>query len=165
MTTLIKRHPLASYFVLAIALSWAGILLIVLPGTIPAPPAEAQRLFVAVYLAMLVGPSVAGLALCRITGRRPRIGARLRSWRAGGQWYAVALLAGRDRGGGGGSHDTRSAPVLRPNGIDRAMLRLERDERMNAIARVPGGDRQTCHRAGEAGRADGQHLRRDFRVR
>ncbi|HET9455286.1 MAG TPA: CPBP family intramembrane glutamic endopeptidase, partial [Gemmatimonadaceae bacterium] len=93
MTTLIKRHPLASYFLLTIALSWGGILLIVLPGSIPAPPAEAERLFVAVYLAMLVGPSVAGLAICRITGRRPGIGARLRSWRAGGQWYGVALLA------------------------------------------------------------------------
>ena len=93
MTKLIKRHPLASYFILAIALSWAGILLIVLPGPIPAPPAEAQRLFVAVYLAMLVGPSVAGLTVCRITGRRPGIVERLRSWRAGGRWYAVALLA------------------------------------------------------------------------
>jgi hypothetical protein len=92
MTALIKRHPLASYFILAIALSWAGILLIVLPGPIPAPAAEAQRLFVAVYLAMLVGPSVAGLAICRITGRRPGMTQRLLSWRAGGQWYAVALL-------------------------------------------------------------------------
>jgi membrane protease YdiL (CAAX protease family) len=95
MTEFIKRHPLASYFLLAIALSWAGILAIVLPGAIPAPPAEAERLFVAVYLAMLVGPSVAGLAITAITGGRDALREfrdRLLAWRVGGAWYAVALF-------------------------------------------------------------------------
>lgn len=91
----IRRHPLASYFILAITISWTGILLIVLPGSIPAAPAEAQRLFLPVYLAMLLGPSVAGLAITGIAGGRAGLRDfrdRLFAWRASAGWYAVVLL-------------------------------------------------------------------------
>jgi uncharacterized protein len=95
MTTFIKRHPIAGYFVLANVLSWAGILAIVLPGSIPASPSDAERLFVAVYLAMLAGPSIAGLAITAIVGGHQGLRDfrdRLFSWRVAGRWYAVALL-------------------------------------------------------------------------
>lgn len=95
MITFIKRHPVASYFVLAIAISWSGILAIVLPTTFPAPEAEAERLFVAVYLAMLAGPSVAGLTITALIGGWPALreyGHRLLAWRVDLRWYAVAVL-------------------------------------------------------------------------
>jgi hypothetical protein len=68
----------ASYFLLAIALSWSGILAIVLPSAFPAPVSEAERLFFAVYLAMLAGPSVAGLTITALLGGRQ--GLRGHSW-------------------------------------------------------------------------------------
>lgn len=95
MLALARRHPLTSYFTLAFALSWIGVLAIVLPGTIPAPPADAQRQFAFVYLAMLVGPSVAGILMTVIAdgadGLRT-LRQRLTHWRVAKRWYAAALL-------------------------------------------------------------------------
>ena len=95
MIAIIRRYPVTSYFLLAIAISWVGILAIVLPTTFPAPESEATRLFVAVYLAMLAGPSVAGLAMTALVGGRDGLREywnRLRVWRVGMRWYAAALL-------------------------------------------------------------------------
>jgi uncharacterized protein len=95
MTTLIRRHPVASYFLLAIIVSWGGILAIVLPGPIPAPAADAERLFTAVYLAMLAGPTAAAMAIIAMTGWRAglrEVGRLLLTWRVDARWYAVALL-------------------------------------------------------------------------
>ena len=92
----IQRHPAASYFVLAFLISWGGILAVIRGGAIPAPPEEAQRLFVLVYLAMLAGPSLAGLAVTAITRGKPGLAdfrRRLLEWRVGWPWYAVALMA------------------------------------------------------------------------
>lgn len=94
MKAFIERHPVASYFLLAIVISWTGIAAIVLPGSIPASVADAERLFVPVYLAMLLGPSVAALVITA-TGGRPAFRAyreRLLAWRVGAGWYAAALL-------------------------------------------------------------------------
>jgi membrane protease YdiL (CAAX protease family) len=95
MITLIRRHPVASYFLLAITISWAGILAIVMPTTFPAPESEAERLFVAVYLAMLAGPSVAGLTITAMMGGRSGLREywkRLTDWRVGMRWYVAALF-------------------------------------------------------------------------
>jgi membrane protease YdiL (CAAX protease family) len=95
MKAIIQRHPAASYFLLAIALSWAGIVAVVWPGPIPASVSEAERLFVPVYLAMLVGPSVGGLTIAALAGGRAGLRAyreRLLAWRVEAGWYAVALL-------------------------------------------------------------------------
>lgn len=95
MRAFIRQHPTASYFVLAFAISWGGILAVLRGGPIPAPTEEAQRLFVFVYLAMLAGPSAAGIAITVITGGRPALsdfGRRLLRWRVAARWYAVALL-------------------------------------------------------------------------
>lgn len=93
---LIQRHSVASYFLLTIGISWGAILAIVLPGSIPASPADAERLFVPVYLAMLLGPSVAGLAITAVGGGAAALRTyreRLLTWRVGAAWYAVALFA------------------------------------------------------------------------
>ena len=59
----IKSHPLLSYFVLAFAITWAGFVLAVGPGAIPATPEQFTTMPLGTILAVLVGPSVSGLLL------------------------------------------------------------------------------------------------------
>lgn len=95
MTSLLRRHPLAGYFALSFVLSWGAVLAVIAGGAVPAPPSEAERLFPFVYLAMLVGPSVAGVVMTAVVGGRDglrALGRRLLTWRVGGRWYAVALF-------------------------------------------------------------------------
>ena len=95
MRSFVRRHPAACYFTLAFLISWSGILVAIRGGAIPAPPDEAQRLFPSVYLAMLAGPSIAGLAMTAIVGGTTALRAyraRLLAWRVSIIWYAVALL-------------------------------------------------------------------------
>ena len=95
MKAVIRKHPTASYFLLAFLLSWGGILAVTRAGAMPAPPAEAERLFTRVFLAMLLGPSVAGVAITAIVGGRwglREFRNRLLAWRVRASWYFVALL-------------------------------------------------------------------------
>ena len=58
----IERHPLPTYFALTFAISWGGVLLVIGgPGGIRSTTAQSDPLFPFVYLAMLAGPSVAGI--------------------------------------------------------------------------------------------------------
>ena len=96
LKTLLVRHPLATYFVLAFAISWSGVLLVIggfagVPGT----KEETDRLFPFAYLAMLAGPSLAGILSILLTQGKagvPELWSRLVRWRVGTRWYAVALL-------------------------------------------------------------------------
>jgi membrane protease YdiL (CAAX protease family) len=93
----IKSHPVLSYFALAFAISWGGVLTVVGvgPGGILATPEQSEMLFPFVYLAMLVGPSVAGIVLTGLLHGRAGLRdlfARMRRWRVGARWQAVALL-------------------------------------------------------------------------
>src|SRR5690242_4088737 len=95
MRAFIVKHPVGSYFALAFALSWIGVLAVIWPPSLPAPAAEAERLFTWVYLSMLVGPPVAGIVMTAITSGRPGLAAyrqRLVHWRVPLKWYAVAML-------------------------------------------------------------------------
>lgn len=95
MTTLLRKHPLGSYFILAFALSWGGVCAVIAPGEIPARPDRAEELFPFVYLAMLAGPSVAGILMTAITSGPEGLRAyraRLLRWRVPLHWYAIALL-------------------------------------------------------------------------
>lgn len=95
MRALIRRHRATSYFALAFAISWGGILAVVRGGAFPAPPDEAHRLFAFVYFAMLAGPAIAGLAMTVIVDGSTGLGdyrARLLEWRVAPVWYVVALL-------------------------------------------------------------------------
>jgi uncharacterized protein len=90
-----RRHPAVSYFLLAFAISWAGVLAAIGGGSIPAPPEVAQQRFVFVYLAMLLGPPVAGIAMTAIVGGSAGLTEyrrRLFTWRVDGRWYALAIL-------------------------------------------------------------------------
>jgi hypothetical protein len=92
----IKSHPVLSYFVLAFAISWGGMLLIIGGvGAIPGTAEETAKLFPAVYLVTVAGPSLAGLLLTGLTGGWAGLRellSRLLEWRVGAPWYAVALL-------------------------------------------------------------------------
>lgn len=99
MTTIkafIKRRPLLTYFALTFAISWGGILLVIGdPGALPATPEQLETLLPFVVLAILAGPSVAGILLTGLVdgmaGLRELL-SRLVKWRVGVRWYAVALL-------------------------------------------------------------------------
>jgi membrane protease YdiL (CAAX protease family) len=87
----IKRHPLPIYFTLAFAISWGAILILVGPEGIPA---TADQLVV-LGMAMLLGPSVAGILLTGLASGRVgfrELLSRLLRWRVSAHWYAVALL-------------------------------------------------------------------------
>lgn len=92
--TLVRRHPLAAFFALALALPWVcapiadGIFYSGLPtllGVALALPFEV----------MVASPLVAALIVSAATGGRTAIAGLLRAflrWRVGWRWYAVALL-------------------------------------------------------------------------
>jgi membrane protease YdiL (CAAX protease family) len=86
-----------TYFALAFAISWSGVLLVIGgPGGIPGTSEQTERLFPFVYLAMLVGPSVAGFLLAGAVQGRAGLReflSRLLRWQVGARWYAVAILA------------------------------------------------------------------------
>jgi membrane protease YdiL (CAAX protease family) len=95
VTAFTKRHPVPTYFALTFAISWGGVLIVVGPGGIPGIPEENQALFPFAYLAMLAGPSVAGILLTVLVHGRAgfrEFRSRLLRWRVGARWYAIALL-------------------------------------------------------------------------
>lgn len=90
-----KKRPLFSYLALTFLISWGGILLVVGRSGFTVSGEEAERQVVLMYLAMLAGPSIAGIVMTRAVYGRPGwrdLGSRLLSWRVGARWYAVALL-------------------------------------------------------------------------
>ncbi|MBN2412787.1 CPBP family intramembrane metalloprotease [candidate division KSB1 bacterium] len=99
MTTLksfIKSKPVLSYYVLTFAITWGGILLVIGgPGGVPGTPEQFETMLPFMILAMLAGPSVAGILLTGLVhggaGLREFL-SRLLKWRVDARWYAVALL-------------------------------------------------------------------------
>ena len=92
----LERHALAIYFVLAFAISWGGVLLVIGgPAGVPGTKEETDRLFPFVFLAMLAGPSLAGILLTLLTQGRTglrELRSRLLRWRVGARGYALSLL-------------------------------------------------------------------------
>src|SRR5262245_11964480 len=88
----VKRHPVLTYFVLVVALSWGAILLLT-GGLGPIGSTDPRFLFVA--LTAPVAPAIVGLLLTGLVAGRAGyrdLLTRLLRWRVGGRWYAVALL-------------------------------------------------------------------------
>ena len=95
MKALIKRHPLLSYFALTFAITWGLFVLAVGPGGIPATKEQFTTIPLGAILAVLVGPSVSGILLTGLVHGRAGfrdLFIRMRRWRVGSRWYAVALL-------------------------------------------------------------------------
>ncbi len=96
LTSFIGRHALPIYFVLTFAISWGGVLLVIGgPRGIPGTKADTDPLFPLVFLAMLAGPSIAGVLLTAVVDGKRGLREflfRLMIWHVGGRWYAAALL-------------------------------------------------------------------------
>ena len=98
MTTVkafIAGYPVMAYIALTFAISWGGVLLVIGPRGIPATPEQFETLLPFAVLAMLAGPSVAGVLLTGIVHGRSgfhELLCRLLRWRVDARWYAVVLL-------------------------------------------------------------------------
>src|SRR5918992_881512 len=86
-----RRHPVATYFILAFGLTWL----------VWVPRAATDRGLLDADWAVTVGqvwthgPALAALFAALITGGVPSVrdlGARLGRWRLGWRWYAVVLV-------------------------------------------------------------------------
>ena len=88
------RHPLLAYFGLTYLISWGGIALVhdvTDFDLVNLRPLDTGLIFVS----MLLGPSVSGLAMtARLQGRARlrRLWSSLARWQVGARWYALALL-------------------------------------------------------------------------
>jgi membrane protease YdiL (CAAX protease family) len=91
----IESHPLLTYFALAFAISWGGVLMVVGPGGFPGTQEQYETLLPFVGLALLAGPPIAGILLTGLlygrAGFRDLL-TRMTRWRVGARWYAVAFL-------------------------------------------------------------------------
>lgn len=88
---LVRRYSLPIYFTLTFVVSWAAVL--TLAGADGLPATEDQA--VALGIAMLLGPSTAGILMTGIVSGRAgfcELLSRLLRWRASARWYAVALF-------------------------------------------------------------------------
>jgi membrane protease YdiL (CAAX protease family) len=91
----IERHPVLTYFVLVFVISWGAGLLIVGPGGLPLSWERFEKLGALLYIGILAGPFLAGILLTGLIDGRAGLRellARLRRWRVGARWYALALL-------------------------------------------------------------------------
>jgi uncharacterized protein len=93
--TLIRRHPVVSYYAFVFAVSWGGIIIAIGPGGFIGTTATAHtQLWVGGPISLL-GPSIAGVLFTSLlygkTGLRQYL-SRLLNWRVRVGWYAFALL-------------------------------------------------------------------------
>lgn len=89
--SVLGKHPLTSYFVLAYALSW----LVSLPYILSVWGVVVPGAMVGFTLKQWVGPAAAAMAMALVTGGRTglrRLRASGRQWRVGGGWYVVVLM-------------------------------------------------------------------------
>lgn len=92
----IRRHPVLTYFVLTIVISWGGVFLV--SGGADGFPANAQEveaLLPFVVLLLAIGPVLTSILLTILLDGRAGLRSfleRLLKWRVGLRWYAAALL-------------------------------------------------------------------------
>jgi membrane protease YdiL (CAAX protease family) len=96
MTASIRRHPVASYYALAFAISWGILVLMVYArGGIPLTHEEFASQVAMLIPAMLGGPSIAAIVMTAVVSGKAgfrELFSRLIRWRVAAHWYGVALL-------------------------------------------------------------------------
>ncbi len=93
--TFIRRHPVLTYFILTLAISWGSLLLIMGVGGFLGTKAVSAERMPLLILGMLLGPSIAGPLLTGLVHGRlgfRELLSRLRHWRVAAGWYAIAIL-------------------------------------------------------------------------
>lgn len=95
ISSFVKRHAIAIYFLLTFALSWGCMAVMIRPYSFPLTMEQSDTVGPFLYVGMLVGPSVTGLLLTGLVdgkaGYRELV-SRLTKWRVGVSWYAAVLL-------------------------------------------------------------------------
>jgi membrane protease YdiL (CAAX protease family) len=91
----IKQHSILTYYILTFSISWGAVLLLIACNGMPTTQKQLDAQLPVAILAMLGGPSVAGLLMVGIVygkaGFRELL-ARLLKRRVSIRWYAVAFL-------------------------------------------------------------------------
>lgn len=93
--TFIKQYPVPTYFVLTFAISWGGFILAVGPGGFANTDVWQTTSLAFAVMAMLAGPTIAGLLMTGIVDGRAgfrQLLSRLLKWRVSIKWYAFAIL-------------------------------------------------------------------------
>jgi len=98
MTTIksfVKKYPVLTYFILTLIFTWGCMAMAVYPKGFPITDEQFEKTGALVYMAMLIGPSGAGLLLTGLLDGRAgfrELFSRLGKWRVGIRWYVIALL-------------------------------------------------------------------------
>jgi CAAX protease family protein len=93
----VKSHPVLNFYLLAFVIGWGGIVLAIgVNGGLPTTPQEFSQQVGSLIPAMFAGPSLAAVIMTALVSGKAgfaEIFSRVRVWRVGGWWYAIALLA------------------------------------------------------------------------
>jgi membrane protease YdiL (CAAX protease family) len=92
--SVLQRYPIATYFVLAFAISWGWTFIIIGPASLRGETFELSTV-IQVGLLILTGPMLAGiLSTYIVDGKKGLQGllSRMLKWRVGLRWYAAAIL-------------------------------------------------------------------------
>lgn len=91
----IKRHPVLAYFLITFLISWGGVLILGAPYGMPTTNDQFVKVWPIVFIPYFLGPALAGLLMTALVYGRDgfrALSARLRKWRVGIRWYAIALV-------------------------------------------------------------------------
>jgi len=94
MSAFVRRHPVASYFVLAYLFAWGGSFAAVGPKFLRGEPMQFVDALL-MFLPMLAGPSIAGITLTYIVDGKSGLRdlfSRMSTCRVGARWYAALLI-------------------------------------------------------------------------